>query len=211
MVFRNRGEADRVVPRVLLSILLKDGYNISPFVIIWDLTFLPLLSIIVESVLTTTSANSYWTLGCISFHHSFMYVQVPQVLTSLISSFSSSCGRNFAPAIPVLQSIQLLSIQVWEERFPLKTEAKKLLETSPFSSSVATSLPNFFFREYTFFYRPFLVNMLVEALLLFLPSLDKFNFSFTLAFLLYTTVLHLCTFLKLYVLVSTAYTFFSFL
>ncbi|KAK4823598.1 hypothetical protein QYF61_003798 [Mycteria americana] len=53
--------------------------------------------------------------------------------------------------------------EVWEERLPVKTEAKKLLRTSAFSSSVVTSLP-----------KPFL---------LFFASLAKFSSSRTLAFL----------------------------
>ncbi|KAK4807109.1 hypothetical protein QYF61_018450 [Mycteria americana] len=36
--------------------------------------------------------------------------------------------------------------EVWEERLPLKTEAKNLLSTSAFSSSVVTSLPVVFIR-----------------------------------------------------------------
>lgn len=163
--------------------------------------------------MTTTSANSHWTLGCISFHHRHMYIQLPQVLTSLISPFSSFCGRNFAPAIPMLQSIQLLSIRVWEERLPLKTEAKKLLDTSAFSSSVASSLPDLFssgntppfiflfwltclWKPSCYSLHPLPISVLASPW----PSLPH----------LYTTVLNLYTFLKLHVLVSTAYTFFFF-
>lgn len=66
----------------------------------------------VESSLTTTLANSLWSLECISFHHRLMYIQVHLVVTSLIFFyFSSSCGRNFAPAISVLLSIHLRSVE----------------------------------------------------------------------------------------------------
>ncbi|KAK4810853.1 LOW QUALITY PROTEIN: hypothetical protein QYF61_008825 [Mycteria americana] len=59
--------------------------------------------------------------------------------------------------------------EVWEERVPAKTEAKMLLSTSAFSSSIVTSLPVVFIRG-----KPFL---------LFLASLVKFSSSWALAFL----------------------------
>ncbi|KAK4829123.1 hypothetical protein QYF61_002161 [Mycteria americana] len=59
--------------------------------------------------------------------------------------------------------------EVWEERSPVKTEAKKLLSTSAFSSSVVTSLPVLFIGG-----KPFL---------LFLASFVKFSSSHALAFL----------------------------
>ena len=53
---------------------------------------------ITEEGLATTSASSLRTLGCIL---SGMYVQVPQVVTNLIFTYSE---RVFAPPVPVLQS-----------------------------------------------------------------------------------------------------------
>ncbi|KAK4816375.1 hypothetical protein QYF61_016279 [Mycteria americana] len=56
--------------------------------------------------------------------------------------------------------------EVWEERLPVKTEAKKLLSTSAFSSSNVTSLPVVFIRGYAFFDLPFLTDIPVEALII---------------------------------------------
>lgn len=100
--------------------------------------------------------------------------------------FSSSCGRNFAPTIPLPPSIYLRGVgrEVTTEDW-----GKKMLCTSAFSSSVPTSLPELFIGGYTSFDLPFLVNMLLETFMLFFASLAKFRFSFT--FL--TPSLHNCT------------------
>ncbi|NXH95699.1 CTNA2 protein, partial [Pachycephala philippinensis] len=71
-----------------------------------------------ESGLVTPSTNSLRTLRFISFN--LVHVRVPQVVSNLISSASR---RDFAPPVPALQSL-------WEERFLLNTETKKLLGAS---------------------------------------------------------------------------------
>ncbi|KAK4827891.1 hypothetical protein QYF61_022314 [Mycteria americana] len=98
-----------------------------------------------ESGLATTSANSLRTLGCISSGPIAGRTLLPQSL---------SCGTS--------------TPEVWEERLPVKTEAKKLLSTSAFSSSIVTSLP---------------VLLITKPLLLFFASLAKFSSICALAFL----------------------------
>lgn len=57
---------------------------------------------------------------------------------------------------------------MWEERLLVKAEAKKLLNTSAFYSSVATSLLVLLIGGYNFFDILFLTDIPVEALLVIL-------------------------------------------
>lgn len=64
---------------------------------------------------------------------------------------------------------------MWEERLLVKAEAKKLLDTSAFYSSVATSLLVLLIGGYNFFDILFLADIPVEALpvILCVPSQVK--------------------------------------
>ena len=55
-----------------------------------------------ESGLAMTSANSLRTLGCTSSGPIVMHIQVPQLVTNLVFTYS---GRGFSPLVPILQSI----------------------------------------------------------------------------------------------------------
>ncbi|KAK4806893.1 hypothetical protein QYF61_012614 [Mycteria americana] len=71
--------------------------------------------------------------------------------------------------LPQSPSCGLSTREVWEERLPLKTEAKKLLSTSAFSLSVVTSLPVLLVRGgYAFFDLPFLADLPIEPLIIIL-------------------------------------------
>ncbi|KAK4818403.1 hypothetical protein QYF61_012324 [Mycteria americana] len=89
-------------------------------------------------------------------------VQIDDILGGTLLPQSPYCGPS--------------TREVWEERLPVKTEAKNLLSTSAFSSSIVTSLPVLLIRGKTF--------------LLFFASLAKFSSSCALAFL--TPSLHNC-------------------
>lgn len=60
--------------------------------------------------------------------------------------------------------------RVWEERLPVKTEVKKLLSTSAFSSAIVTRLMVGFIREWAFSDPCFLSDIAVEAFLCILDS-----------------------------------------
>lgn len=59
--------------------------------------------------------------------------------------------------------------KVWKDKLPLKTEAEKLLSTPTFSLSIVTGFPALFIKRVcTLLHLHFLVNTLVEALLVIL-------------------------------------------
>jgi len=68
-------------------------------------------------------------------HHRLTYVQVPRVVTNLISL---TVGGILLPQSP---SCGPSTQEVWKEWSPVKTEAKNLASTSGFSLSFVTSLP----------------------------------------------------------------------
>lgn len=121
----------------------------------------------------TTSVNSLRTLGCVS--------------SDPLDLHSSSSGGHeliftysdlyFTPPVLILLSVVL---RCAGREAPLKTEAKKLLGTSAFSS-VATSSSG---AAYTFFDFFFLANILLADLPVIFLFLADFSYSFTLAFLI---------------------------
>jgi len=64
-----------------------------------------------------------------------MYIQVPHMVPNLVFLYSQ---RGFSALVPSCSSS---AGERQGERLPVKTEAKKLLNTSAFSFSVDTRLP----------------------------------------------------------------------
>ena len=143
---RHRGEADRsVVPIVLLSALFKNGDNASLFQSLGTFPDCCDFSIMMEGGLATTSANSLRTLGCILSGP--MDFCMFRFLRWSRTRFSLTMGR----ALPLWSPSYHPSTQDRQgERLPVKTEAKKFLSTSAFSSPVNTRPPFLFIRGVCF-------------------------------------------------------------
>lgn len=92
-----------------------------------------------------------------------MRAQVSLAVMNLIFSYSQ---WGFAPPLSILQSIHASSVR---RDLPVKAEAKTLLSTSAFSTSVATSLPALLIRRV----------MLALTFLYWLTHLAKFSSSCT--------------------------------
>ena len=94
---------------------------------------------IMESGLATTSPSSLRTLGCISSGPmdfcTFGFCRRSR-------TWSSLTARGILPSWS--PSCQSSTREGWGERLPVKTEAKKLLSTSAFSSSAVASFDIFF-------------------------------------------------------------------
>jgi len=113
-----------------------------------------------------TSVNSLRTLGCNSSGHidlcTFRFLRWSQTWSSL------TVGGAFPLWSP---SCSPSTQEGGGQRFPVTTEAKKLLSTSAFSSSVDRRLPFLLIRGvggYALFNLPFLADIPVEALLVIL-------------------------------------------
>ena len=79
---------------------------------------------------------------------SLLMASCPSGVSTAPLSLVSSANLLRVHLIPLSMSLMkiLNSQEVWEERLPVKTEAKKLLSTLASSTSVVTSLPVMFIR-----------------------------------------------------------------
>ena len=79
----------------------------------------------------------------LSLSRSLWMASHPSGMSNALLSFVSSANLLRVHLIPLSMSLMkiLNSQEVWEERLPVKTEAKKLLSTLASSTSVVTSLP----------------------------------------------------------------------
>jgi len=129
-------EADRLVaPRVFLFTLFKNGHNFpffqSPGISSNCRDFSNIMDSGLGKNFSQFPQDSWMHLVR---SHRLTFVQVPQVVTNLIFSYS---GRDFASPIPVLWSIHSRGVG---REVASEDSGKRLLSTSAFSPRVPTSL-----------------------------------------------------------------------